>query len=347
MHSPMSRAVIDHLRAELATGHGKRDVAAKIGDSITVSGDFFTCFARDDVKLGGHADLEATRAFFAKGRADPLHDSFTRKSLAATIGWQATKPIEGNPSPLDQEIDATTPATAIVMYGTNDAFPQGVAPFAKALAVITDRLLARGVIPILETAPPRRDDARANVLVEEIVAITKAIAESRQVPLVDLHAALAPLPRAGLKQDGIHPGAHVDGIPRPCWFDAAALQHGMNQRNLRTLEALDRVRRFVFEDGTPEPDDAKDDAPQALPAHDGRLTTGHNALRVRVERSTYVRARLVADKGSTIALGAARSSNGVLELTLEPGEHSFDVEVTGPTTAFVTIAKLGESAERR
>jgi hypothetical protein len=70
---------------------------------------------------------------------------------------------------------------------------------------------------------------------------------------MDLHAALLPLPRHGLVGDGIHLSAFwKDQAPHACWLSGEALQKGMNVRNLVTLQALDRARRFVVGDETPE-----------------------------------------------------------------------------------------------
>jgi hypothetical protein len=43
------------------------------------------------------------------------------------------------------------------------------------------------------------------------------------------------------------------GSSHSCWFDTNGLTEGMNQRNLITLEAIDRARRFLVENETPEP----------------------------------------------------------------------------------------------
>src|SRR5262249_47411877 len=101
----------------------------------------------------------------------------------------------------------------------------------------------------------RLDHPAAGRRVAELNAIVKRIAQTRGVPLIDLNAALAPLPRQGLVADGIHlAAAHVGGAPHPCWFSDGALSSGMNVRNLVTLQALDRARRFLLEGEEPEQD---------------------------------------------------------------------------------------------
>jgi hypothetical protein len=80
------------------------------------------------------------------------------------------------------------------------------------------------------------------------------VAQARQVPFVDLHRELMPLPRHGLGPDGVHPAAYqTDAGYRACDFTAAGLQYGYNVRNLLTLQALARLKDAVL-DGRPAPD---------------------------------------------------------------------------------------------
>jgi GDSL-like Lipase/Acylhydrolase family len=251
-HSPMTAPVVERLRQVLAVSPGRRDVFAKIGDSNTANTTFLTCLAGGDVELGARADLAATRAFFG-GRADDRRTSFDRTSLSATKGWLAGQVVAGSPSPLVREIDAVTPAFAVVMLGTNDDRPGGVEVFARNLPRVVDGALARGVIPLLSTLPPRNDAPAADARVLELNRVIRALAESRQVPLMDLYAALLPLPRHGLVADGIHlASVWESGTPRACRFTPAALEKGMNVRNLLVLEALDRARRFLVQGEAPE-----------------------------------------------------------------------------------------------
>ncbi|MEO7097465.1 MAG: SGNH/GDSL hydrolase family protein, partial [Polyangiales bacterium] len=172
---------------------------------------------------------------------------FDRTSLSATVGWGAAKTIAGDPSPIAQEIMVIHPALAVVMLGTNDTYPTGVDPFERNLRANVDKLLAFGVLPIVTTIPQRSDTAEAIALLPEMNAIIRAVAQAKQVPFIDLAAALAPLPGYGLASDGIHLQVYSSGGAHGCWFTPDALKLGMNQRNLLTLTALDRVRRYVLE----------------------------------------------------------------------------------------------------
>jgi hypothetical protein len=258
LHSPMTREIVDNLRAVLDRSDGRRNVFAKIGDSNTVNASFMGCFAGKDVRLGAHAALASTLAFFGAQRADEQRTSYDRITEAATVGWLAGNVLAGGTSPLARELAAVKPAFAVIMLGTNDNRPGGIEPFAKDLAEVVDRTLAAGVVPLLSTIPPRADSPAAAARVPEINAAIRAIAEARRVPLMDLHAALLPLRGYGLAADGVHLQMAGSGTPHGCWLTPDALQRGMNVRNLLTLTALDRARRFLIdgeppEDAAPEP----------------------------------------------------------------------------------------------
>jgi hypothetical protein len=83
-------------------------------------------------------------------------------------------------------------------------------------------------------------------------AIIRAIAQHRAVPLIDLAEALEPLDGFGLASDGIHLQVYASGGAHGCWLTPAGLTEGMNQRNLLTLQALDRLRTFVLDRAAPE-----------------------------------------------------------------------------------------------
>ncbi len=260
VQSPMTAAVVARLRAVLQKGGGIRDTFVKVGDSNTANPSFMRCFAGDDVRLAGHDELEATRTAFRVHHVDLLHDSFARVSVAATPGWLTAQVLQGSPSHLVQEIAEVKPAFAIVMLGTNDNRPGGFEIFRDKIAEVVDRALAAGVVPILTTVPPRDDSPATAARVPTFNAEIRALAERRAIPLLDLHAALASLPGHGLAKDGIHlaPAGTADGSPHPCWFSSDALRKGMNMRNLLTLVALDRARRFLLEGAAPEAEPTPD-----------------------------------------------------------------------------------------
>ncbi|MEO7095315.1 MAG: SGNH/GDSL hydrolase family protein [Polyangiales bacterium] len=239
--SPMTPDLVAHLRDVHATGTGSDAVFAKIGDSHTETPSYLGCFGGTAVMLDGR-DLADTVAHFKAGDAAGT-TPYARKSVAAVIGWSAFQVLAGSPSPLAQEVAAIHPAFATVMFGTNDIGYARIDRYAQNLADITDTLLAQGIIPILSTIPPRDDDAAADVEVPRYNAIARVVAQTRGVPLVDLHRELLALPTHGLGGDNLQLETYSGGA---CQLTTAGLAHGNNLRNLIVLQTLDRLRRTVI-----------------------------------------------------------------------------------------------------
>ena len=236
-HSPITPAVAARLQA---IGHATStaNVFAKVGDSITAMPSFATCFDHS-YQLASHTSLEATRAYFGAGDAAGS-SPYARTSLAATGGWQTSDELAGDPCPVDQEERVITPLYGVVLLGTNDnRYGRSPVAYGHDLWTIVDELIAKGTVPILSTIPPVNGDTSTDARVPLFNLIVRAIAQGRQVPLVDLHDALVPLPDRGIGSDGLHPTVSPSGA---CDLGDAALQYGFNVRNLITLEALDRTR---------------------------------------------------------------------------------------------------------
>jgi hypothetical protein len=249
----MTSAVIARCLAVLDSGSQRRDVFMKVGADETASTNFLACYARSDVQLAAYAALEPTLAWFLRTTAAGTASSFDRRSLAAGVGWTAARVLEGSPTPLAQETAAVGAAFAVVLLGTSDTAPSGVHLFERNLRRIIDAHVASGTVPVLSTIPPRGDSAAADATVPEMNAVIRALAQARQVPYVDLWQVLSALPNRGLTGDGIHLSVHRTGTQaRPCRLDTDGLAFGMNQRNRLTLEALDRIRRFVLVGEAPE-----------------------------------------------------------------------------------------------
>jgi GDSL-like lipase/acylhydrolase family protein len=255
--SPITPHVAARLRAALGPGLAE-DVFAKAGDSITADPSFLRCFAGDAVDLGGRDELVPTLEHFLAGDAAGT-TPFERESLAAGVGWSASA-VLGEPSLLDEELDAIEPAFAIVMFGTNDVGFREAASYGADMLAIVDRLLARGTIPLLSSIPPRDDDPTVDARVPLWNAIVRGVAQGRQVPFLDLERELRALPGHGIGGDGVH----LDASPRgACDLTSDGLAYGYDLRNLLSLETLDRVRAVVL-DGAAAPD-----PPAALVPGDG------------------------------------------------------------------------------
>lgn len=247
-HAPIDDALAAQFRAMAGATARAEDVFSKIGDSITVGTGFLHCFAGDAVRLDGRAALQATIDHFRGGDAGGS-TPFDRTSLAATVGWSVQSALRGEPSPVSREIDAVNPRFAVVMFGTNDIENDNPSYYGDQMRTLVDLLLDRGVIPLLSTIPPRDDRASSDAEVPTYNTLVRALAQSRGVPLMDLHRRLMAIPGHGLAGDDLHLDSAGAGS---CDFRPEGLTGGNNVRNLLTLEALDRMRRVLA--GEPPPD---------------------------------------------------------------------------------------------
>lgn len=266
VHSSITADVAASLAAIRAVDPGLADdVFMKAGASSDVSVANLHCFATDEIDLGAHAELGATLDVFLAGDAAGT-TPFDRDSLATEAGRTASWAIDGDPAPLQLELDAVAPSLAFIHFGTND-MELGIDPgaalpgFHTALAELLDRLEQRGVVAIVVGLTRRGDDPDADRWIATYNAVLRAMAQQRQVPFVDAHRAIDPLPGHGLGPDGLHLESSPDGA---CIFTEDGLQHGYNMRNLIQLEVLDRVTAALDE----EPPDADD----GLPVLDGSGT---------------------------------------------------------------------------
>ena len=261
IHSPITEYVVDNIWEITNNGLDRQDdVFMKIGASSTVSSNTLHCFSGDNVDLDVYTDLEPALLYFLGGDADG-DDPFDRWTVAAESGKTASWAISGDPSPVDEEIDAINPRYGLIHYGTND---MGMgSTYLSALVVYYDNMmqLAReltdqGIVPVFTGISPRGDSENANKWVPTYNAVIRGIAQAWQTPFVDLHEATWDLDDHGLGSDGLHLNGYSGGS---CVLSEAGLEHGYNVRNLIVLEAFDRLRDVVVE-GV----DALDDEPTAL-----------------------------------------------------------------------------------
>jgi hypothetical protein len=267
-------AVGDHAREIAGRGAelgNRRDVFAKVGDSITESGSFLSDLACDEPAWGDWRDLRPTLRFFGRrtfpgGWTDVWcgnANSFSRASLTAVTGWDASNALgtlDDPPAacdgalahPLDCEYHLLRPSVALIMYGTNDLERFGVSTFRANLAEIVRRSVHAGVIPVLSTIPPRLDSGELNSRVDEFNRRSAGVAASHDVPLWNYWRSLEgpDMVHHGISDDGVHPNLY-GGCTEPLGcrafdFTGEALRYGYNQRNLGALRVLRRVRRAAL-----------------------------------------------------------------------------------------------------
>lgn len=240
-HSPITPAVMTGLQAIAARAPASQaPVFAKIGDSITALPAFMTCFDGGPDALGSNTDLSDTLAYYENTDAAGS-SSYARDSEAATGNWTAADLLTGSPCPVDSEIAAIAPRVALLMIGTNDNREGVTLPtYGANLWTVVDKLIGDGVVPLMWTIPPVQSDPYSNPRVPVFGLVDRAIAQGRQVPLVDFYQQMVSLPNEGLGSDGLHPSIAPDGA---CMLTASDLaSYGFNVRNLLALQQLDRVR---------------------------------------------------------------------------------------------------------
>lgn len=324
--SPITPSVAERLQDIASAGPGlSDDVFAKIGASNTVNRNHLHCFAGPNVDLDGRDSLRPTVDYFLSGDAAGSNP-YERESLATTVGWSAYKVLEGEPSPLDQEIAALSPRYGLVHFGTNDIQLRNIHMYAENLLDIADELISRGIVPVFTSLPPRDDDADADAWVPRYNAVMRGVAQARQVPFIDLHRELVTLPDHGIGGDGIHLNVYRPSGARGCVFDSQGLQYGHNVRNLLTLQTLDRMRSAL--DG-----DASD---ASAPALSGAGTTSDGFV---VQRFPFTDLRDTSTGGQRLyerydGCDAAQDESGA--------EYVYQVEVDTRTTLRAFVLDRGE-----
>jgi hypothetical protein len=244
-HSPITQDIVDRMSAVKGTSR-QEQVFAKIGDSMTRATEFVRCFDGGPVDLADRVALRPTIDYYLQGNALG-RTPYRRESLAANNGATTESTLAGDPSQLTQELAAIQPRLGVIMLGTNDVRRgRSLDAFASELWSMIDQMLAAGTLPVMSSIPANASDAWADVQIPRFNLAIRGIAQGRQVPFVDLHRALNPLPNRGLGADGVHLSVDAGGA---CILTSSGLQSGYNTRNLVTIESLMRVRAGLA--GTP------------------------------------------------------------------------------------------------
>ena len=235
---------LDIFKAGQAKGN-HANVFTVVGDSNTDNPAFLQPLDRGDYNLGDYAYLQDTITYF--------RGSFARSqsSHAALGGFNTSKVLDPANSgsgcdrtetPLDCEYRITKPSIALILLGTGDQHTwQG---FEARYRTIIEDTINQGIIPVLITKGDSLESRDNTAPYGYINAIIARLSREYDVPLLDLHQAIVPLPNTGFNPDGFHFNAPPDG--KSCNFLGDWMRYGYTIRNLTALQMLDAIRRQVI-----------------------------------------------------------------------------------------------------
>ncbi|MEY2847060.1 MAG: hypothetical protein RL076_2606 [Chloroflexota bacterium] len=267
-----------YLREIFQRGIARRNnprVFAKVGDSITASANFLHDIGCNGENLANYQSLQETVSYFRQHTFMSTYgtgwcntsNSFNAFSPAAQPGWSAYYALFSDflimryqsscrtpfDTPIACELRLKRPSIALIMYGSNDVTYGVPSDFENSYAEVIEYTLAQGVIPVLSTIPPRRDNPIYNERVTRYNAIIIRMASAKRLPLWNYWLALQSpeLVNHGFAADGVHPNTYR--LTQSADFSHDGLRYGYNQRNLTALQVLDTLRRIVILDGPPDP----------------------------------------------------------------------------------------------
>ena len=226
----------------LALGN-RADVFSKVGDSNTDNPAFLTPFDQGNFNLGQYTELSPTIHYFS--------GSFSRASPAAVGSFSTSRELDpafakpgcaAGETPLACEYRLNKPSVALILLGTGDQHSwQG---FEARYRKIIEYTIQQGIIPVLITKADDLESKEDTAPPGFTNAVIRRLAQEYDVPLLDLRAAVDPLPNHGCGPDGFHYNTPPDG--QSANFDTAHLLYGFNMRNLTALQALDALRQEVL-----------------------------------------------------------------------------------------------------
>ena len=225
----------------------RRDVFAKIGDSLTDEPWFLNSIGDGKAVWGSYGNLQPVASFFMTETARTAN-SFSDKSVATHGGWDSFSPLDpanstpwdfcGSDTPIDCELRVVKPSVALIMLGTNEASDHlSSGSYEQNLDKMVQTSINHGVIPVLYTIPWNkfRDPQPFNVVITRV-------ARQYDIPLVDFWSVIDPLPNHGISGDGVHPTVPPD--QNTANFTGNDLNYGYTQRNVVTLQVLDVIWRY-------------------------------------------------------------------------------------------------------
>lgn len=231
----LSPAMLEVYRRGQELGNNPQ-AFSKVGDGGISTVWFLSHYDLDPAyyNLGEYADLQSAIDYFA--------GSFGRVSLAAGRGFNTTIILDParadhnlcdpDESPLDCELRLHQPSFAVLSLGTNQVwYPE---TFELELRLIIERLLEKGVIPILST---KADNLEGDHRINGIIA---RLAYEHEIPLWNFWQIVQPLPDHGLQADLEHLTYAGSDFSNP-----VAMQSAWPWRNLTALQTLHFISQSV------------------------------------------------------------------------------------------------------
>jgi hypothetical protein len=282
LHSPITPYVVARMKDIYAKGTQSDNVFIKVGDShydYDFDGCFMKCFSKanqNKVTLDGRTELQAVIDAFQTKK-----DSFERQSKAA-VGGSSTRNGIGQNTLVVDEMAEMSPRFAFFGHGSNDigngayiyenikelslnGYPWAMQDYYRQVNDALDLMIAKGVIPLMSgIAPNYRKETWTDYrkvketdpldyprfVVLTFNAISRGIAEYRQIPWFDTYHSFIDLENHGLRtSDNIHGSTKGS----PCDFTAEGLKYGVNQRNLGSIQMLNMAWQTVVK-GAEAPD---------------------------------------------------------------------------------------------
>ncbi len=239
------------FRAGLRLGL-RPNVFSKSGDCHTDNMAYLLPFGVGEYDLGPYPELQETIDFFGVSPRDGVANSFVNESMAASSAFTAAAVMDrvwadpthcaAGQAPFTCELQLLRPSIVLIEFGSADIQVYEVQDFSYYIEAVLDDALLQGVIPVLMTFPSNENYLWEKSLQFNIVLLD--IAAERGLPLINLWAALRPLPNRGLEADNFHLSERPDG--RFINFNGDQNQYGMAMRNLVSLQALRVLQRSLL-----------------------------------------------------------------------------------------------------
>ena len=241
---PIVPTLSDAMIAVFQTGQtlgNRSNVITKVGDSLSASEQYINIFSEDEYELGSYGYLEPTLKYYA--------DSTTADSVASRIGmtsyaifdpfWADKDVCEASESPLECEFRLRRPGIAFILFGPNDVRHMTDDEFAEQMSLLVEETMQAGVIPVLFTFSAHPAEQFYWQSINFNLRI-KAIAETYQVPAINLWAAVQHLPEYGLDEDLIH--LKHSGFNFLKYDTGHEAFYGISLQNLLVLRTLHEIR---------------------------------------------------------------------------------------------------------